>query len=297
MEWTNKHDTLFSIEVRASDLYETRKGIPKREKLWDEFTARLNSLLHLKFNVIKRSLRDRFNLLMSKFKAKKKEEGRATGISAEMQEVDIVLEELCEKEEASKNKSTTGNKNPQQDKAKAEEMRLKAMETMGQTQKRGKKSDGVSPVKKKKKEKKKNMRCHWIPEKKKVEQEMELRRDEIELRKQEEVRGSHLSEQQVKMQQDMLKIIQQQHEKQQKEQQRHQQQQQQFMQSMFNRQQQQSQALLALIERLAPRKITNSCSRTCHIKDATLCCIIVFLLFHFSSRKKVLRLTYIKQKN
>ena len=54
---------------------------------------------------------------------------------------------------------------------------------------------------------------------------MELRRDEIELRKQEEVRGSHLSEQQAKMQQDMLKTIEQQHEKQQKEQQRHQQQQ------------------------------------------------------------------------
>lgn len=85
------------------------------------------------------------------------------------------------------------------------------METMGQTQKRDEKSDGVSPAKKKK-EKKKYRRCHWIPEKK-AEQEMELRRDEIELRKQEEVRGSHLSEQQAKMQQDMVKIIQQQHEK------------------------------------------------------------------------------------
>lgn len=155
MEWTNKHDTLFSIEVRASDLYETRKGIPERGKLWDEFAARLNSLSHLKFNVIKRSLRDRFNLLMSKFKAKKKEEESATGISPEMQEVDIVLEELCEKEEASKNKSATGNKKqkPRQDKAKAEEMRLKAMETMGKTQKRGEKSDGVSPANKKKKRK------------------------------------------------------------------------------------------------------------------------------------------------
>ena len=97
MEWTNQHDTLFLREVRGSDLFETRKGSPERGKLWDEIATRLNNLTQYKFNVNKRSLRDRLNLLMSKFKAKHGKEERASGISPEIQEIDTVLEELCEK--------------------------------------------------------------------------------------------------------------------------------------------------------------------------------------------------------
>ena len=90
MEWTNQHDTLFLREVRGSDLFETRKGSPERGKLWDEIATRLNNLTQCKFNVNKRSLRDRLNLLMSKFKAKNKEEERASGISPEIQEIDTL---------------------------------------------------------------------------------------------------------------------------------------------------------------------------------------------------------------
>ena len=88
MEWTNQHDTLILREVRGSDLFETRKGSPARGKLWDEIAPRLNNLTQCKFNVNKRSLRDRLNLLMSKFKAKNREEERASGISPEIQEID-----------------------------------------------------------------------------------------------------------------------------------------------------------------------------------------------------------------
>ena len=56
-------------------------------------------------------LRDRLNLLMSKFKAKNREEERASGICPEIQEIDTLLEELCEKEEEAKNEPSTGNKN------------------------------------------------------------------------------------------------------------------------------------------------------------------------------------------
>ena len=252
MDWTNQHDTLFLRDVRASDLYETRKGSPERGKLWDQIAARLKSLTDPKFYVNKRSLRDRFNLLMSKFKAKNREEERASGISPEVQEIDTLLEELCEKEEEAKNKPSNADKRQslQQEKATAEEMRFKAMETMGQTQKRVEKSNGVTPAKKSRKST--GDAIGYLE--KKADQEMVLRREEIAIRKQEEVRSSHLSEQHTKMQQDMLKIIQQQQEEQQKQQQKQQQQQLQFMQSMLNQQQQQSQALLALIERLAPKE-------------------------------------------
>ena len=178
MEWTNQHDTLFLREVRASDLYETRKGSPERGKLWDEIAARLNSLSHPKFIVNKRSLRDRLNLLMAKFKAKNREEERASGISPELQEADTLLEELTEKEEEAKNEPSVGDKkqNAQQEKAKAEEMRLKAMETMGQTKKRVEKSSEVNPTKKRSKSTGNAIEFFQ----KKAEEEMALRREEIE---------------------------------------------------------------------------------------------------------------------
>ena len=188
---------------------------------------------------------------MSKFKAKNREEERASGISPEIQEIDTLLEEMCEKEEEAKNKPSTGNKKQslRKEKATAEEMQFKAMETMGETQKRVEKTNGVVPGKKSTKST--GDAIGYLQ--KKVEEEMALKREEIEIRKQEEARGSRISEQQTKMQQDMLKIIQQQQEKQHR-QQGNQQQTLQFMQSMLNQQQQQSQAMLALIERLAPKE-------------------------------------------
>ena len=204
MEWTNQHDTLFLRNVRGSNLYETRKGSPQRGKLWDEIAVRLNSLTDPKFCVNKRSLRDRFNLPVSKCKAKNREEERASDISPEVQETDTLLEELCEKEEEAK----ISPEMQTQGKATAEEMRFKAMETMEQTQKRVAKSNGVTPAKKSRKS---TVDSVGYLEKK-ADQEMVLRKEQIEMRKQEEVRRSRLSEQHTKMQQDMLKIIQQQQE-------------------------------------------------------------------------------------
>ncbi|PFX18625.1 hypothetical protein AWC38_SpisGene17000 [Stylophora pistillata] len=237
-----------SREVRASDLYETRKGSPERGKVWDEIAARLNSLSHPKFIVNKRSLRDRLNLFRAKFKNKNREEEKASGISPEVREIDTLLEELSEKEEEAKNKPSIRDKkqNAQQERAKAEEMRLKAMETMGQNKKLVEESDEVNLRKKKRKST--GDAIGFLE--KKAEQEMALRRKEIEMKKQEGMRGS----QQTTMQQEMLRMIQQQQEDQQKQQQRKETQQLQFLQSMLNQQQQQSQVLLSLIERLTPKE-------------------------------------------
>ena len=140
----------------------------------------------------------------------------------------------------------TKKQNVQQEKSKAEEMRLKAMETMGQTKKRVEKSNEVDSTKKRRKST--SDAIEFLQ--KKAEQELALRREEMEMRKQEEMRGS----QETTMQQEMLRMIQQQQENQMKQQQRNQTQQLQFMQSMLNQQQQQSQALLSLIDRLAPKE-------------------------------------------
>ena len=87
-------------------------------------------------------MRERLNLLTSKFEAKNREEKRASGISPEIYKIDTLLEE-----------PSTGNKKQshQKDKTTAEEMQFKAMETMEKTQKRVEKSNGVVPAEKSRK--------------------------------------------------------------------------------------------------------------------------------------------------
>lgn len=96
-----------------------------------------------------------------------------------MQKIDTLLEELCEKEEEARNKPSEKKKNLEQEKSVAQDMRLKAVETMRQTLKRLQKSSGEAPVKKRRKS---TAEAIGYLEKK-SEQEMALRREEIEMRK------------------------------------------------------------------------------------------------------------------
>ena len=135
-------------------------------------------------------------------------------------------------------------------------MRLKATEKLSESKKRKDSNEEARP---KKSTKSIGDAVSYLQEKSK--QEIALRKEEIELKKQEEGRIANLSEQQLKMQQDILQIIQQQHQnqqrqnqEQQRQQERFQQQQLQTMQSILTQQQQQSQAMLALFEKFATKK-------------------------------------------
>ena len=135
-------------------------------------------------------------------------------------------------------------------------MRLKATEKLSESKKRKDSNEEARP---KKSTKSIGDAVSYLQEKSK--QEIALRKEEIELKKQEEGRIANLSEQQLKMQQDILQIIQQQHQnqqrqnqEQQRQQERFQQQQLQTMQSILTQQQQQSQAVLALFEKFATKK-------------------------------------------
>ena len=98
MKWSESHDILFAREVLVSSLYDTRNGSPERGKVWDEIAENLNKLENPVFSVSKRSLRDRLSLLIKKYKAKVREEDQASGISPDEEEIDSLLEEICDKE-------------------------------------------------------------------------------------------------------------------------------------------------------------------------------------------------------
>ncbi|CAB4044844.1 Hypothetical predicted protein, partial [Paramuricea clavata] len=91
MKWSDSHDILFAREVLVSSLYETRNGSPERGKVWDEIAENLNKLESPKFHVSKRSLRDRLNLLINRYKAKVREEDLASGISPDDDELSSML--------------------------------------------------------------------------------------------------------------------------------------------------------------------------------------------------------------
>ena len=256
MQWKPEHDVIFLREVLASDLHSTRKGSTERGKIWSQIVERLNEASSCKFTIGPKSLADRLKLLMQKYKQKMRIEERASGIDTEMTETDVMLEEICEKEEVAEQTDESEKKKAKAEKETAEKMRLKAMETLSESQKRNKENNEETRAKSRKSV---GDAVSYLQEK--SNQEMALRREEVELKKKEEGRISLLSQQQLKMQQEMLQMIQQQHQdhqKQQQEQQRQQerlqQQQLQAMQSLLTQQQQQSQAMLSLFERFATKR-------------------------------------------
>ena len=76
----------------------------------------------------KRAVRDRCTLLSEKSKAKMKDEEKVSGIECDLSEVEKAMEEIAEKEVKNDKKKV--------DNAKAMEMKNRALESLGKTQKR-----------------------------------------------------------------------------------------------------------------------------------------------------------------
>ena len=149
MEWTKQHDKALLGEMTISDLFQYKKGTPERGQLWDSIAGNLNAMDYPKFKVAKRSCRDRWTLLRTKYKRRMSEEIQATGIDAEVGELDEIIEDLIGKEDAAIDSDKEGKKKAEADKKAAEEIRIKAMERFGNTSKRGG-EDGEEGAKKKK---------------------------------------------------------------------------------------------------------------------------------------------------
>ena len=59
----------------------------RERRVWEEIAEKLNSINDPKFKVSKRSVREHFQLLLSKLKTRRRSEGRAFGIELEDIEV------------------------------------------------------------------------------------------------------------------------------------------------------------------------------------------------------------------
>ena len=84
-----------------------------------------------RFKVTKRSVRERYTLLIEKLKKKIKDEEKASGIKTDMNDVEKAFEEIPEKEIDAEN--NLANDKKRVNNAKAIEIRNRAMESMRST--------------------------------------------------------------------------------------------------------------------------------------------------------------------
>ena len=250
MSWTPDRDVIFCREILVSNLFNTKKSSTERGKVWESLADKLCDIRQPSFRVDQRSVRDHYKKLISKYKRKVREELNASGTSPEQSELDVMLEEIVEREElceAEKENDNENRKKMEADRLAADDVRRKAMETLSETQNRIA-EEGQKNLKKKTRRSGDGTVAYL---REKAEMEMNLRKEEMDLRKAEidleNDRKQHKMEQQGKIfeqQANMMKAM--------IDQQQQQQQQRQAMHMMMlHQQQQQNQALMALLEKLS----------------------------------------------
>ena len=139
MEWTEQHDNILCQEILVLEPFKAKKGSIARGQIWDKIANNLNSLQRPQFRVTKRSVRERYTLLSDKFRAKMRDEEKASGIDTDLSDVEKALEEIEEKETVVE--ETAQNDEKKVDNAKAAEMRYRALENLAGTQKRQRKDE------------------------------------------------------------------------------------------------------------------------------------------------------------
>ena len=138
MQWTKGHDVLLYREVLALEPYKNKKGSSEAGRIWTDITQSLKSCKQIEFkkNLSQRAVRERFTPLQAKFKEKENEDMRSSGISPEQEELDVLVEDITERDEVSIESKENADEKRENDKATAEEIRKQAMERMEETKKK-----------------------------------------------------------------------------------------------------------------------------------------------------------------
>lgn len=186
MVWSTLHDEMLCREILVVDPFTgTKKSTVARGTKWEEVAQNLNKIQEVYFKVDKRAVRDRYNLLSKELRTKLKTEERESGIETDMTEVEVALEELIEKEDAAETEQRVVDNQKKmkdsQDRENAENIRKKAMERLGQTQKR-QADEGESEGKKRKKRSNGSDTLNFLREKN--EQVQAIQKEEFDLRRQ-----------------------------------------------------------------------------------------------------------------
>ena len=139
MEWTEQYDHILCQEILVLEPFKAKKRSFARGQIWDKIANNLYSLQHPQFRVTKRSVRERYTLLSDKFRAKMRDEEKTSGIDTDLSNVKKALEGIVEKEAVVE--ETAQMTKRKVDSAKAAEMRYRALQNLGGSQKRQRKDE------------------------------------------------------------------------------------------------------------------------------------------------------------
>lgn len=136
MEWTDRHDTYLCREMLAVGIMKTKKKTVNRAQMWETIAQNLCAYDEPKFVVTKRAVRDRYGKISEKYCKRMSSEENATGISPEQSELDLVLEELIERENLADEETAENKRKAEEEKVKCTEVRKQAMERLADTKRR-----------------------------------------------------------------------------------------------------------------------------------------------------------------
>ena len=251
MFWSNEHDVFLCREVVNLNPFTSKKGSTQRSGMWEKIAQILNECTVLRFSVDKRSVRDHMGILVNKHKRKVRAEEKASGIAPdEPSELENLLDTIIALEESSEAESqelrAERNEKCENDRAKAEDARLKAMEKLSETRKRSSESEEEKP---KRQRRSGSEAMEFLADRAKMN--YELKQQEFKMLQEQQAlereKMEAMAKQQLQTQQqqtEMFKVMQQQQ----------QQRQQQLLNTqmmMMQQQQEQSRAMMALLEKLA----------------------------------------------
>lgn len=142
MQWTSEHDEMLCREILVVNPFTgTKHRTIQRGAKWGIVAENLNKIQQVYFRVDKRAVRDRYNHLAKEMKLKLRKEKSESGIEVlDLTDVEKALEDIIELEDAAEmEEQVTSEKKREkenQEREDAETIRKKAMESLGQTQKR-----------------------------------------------------------------------------------------------------------------------------------------------------------------
>ena len=133
MQWDNATDLILIGEVILANVFQTRKGTTARGNTWKAVAA---AMQERGFDVDARAVRDRITHLKDKVKEENRKEKAASGIAVEETDeeksIREAIEDMMQEEEDIELSKQKGDE--EKKKAEGAEMRKRACETYGETQ-------------------------------------------------------------------------------------------------------------------------------------------------------------------
>lgn len=95
--WKRHHNILLLKEVLSLEPYRFNKGSKERGEIWNQIASNLNGIPDSGLNTTQRGVRTQYDKLIEDFVKKEREEKKATGIDADYDELDQLLNDTYER--------------------------------------------------------------------------------------------------------------------------------------------------------------------------------------------------------